>query len=55
MDGIEEQQEPEVSFQIRKKPLANIVSMVIDRATGYYVVDDDGEEIEISDWHWNVI
>lgn len=53
MDGIEDKQEPEVSFQIRKKPLAKIVSMAIDRPTGYYFVDDDGKEIEIGDWYWN--
>ena len=51
MDGIEEER-PKVSFQIRKRPLADIVSMVIDRATGYYVIDDDGKEFEIGDWYW---
>lgn len=53
MEDIEQELEPKVSFQIRKKPLANIVSMVLDRPIGYYVLDDDGNEIDIEDWHPN--
>jgi len=45
---------PKISFHIKKKPLAAIVSMVLDRSIGFYIVDQDGNEIEIGDNYWHI-
>ena len=56
MDVDRARKSPEVSTCVRKKPLAGILSMVLDRLVGFYIVDENGNEIEIEDdfWHWNI-
>ena len=44
---IEEKVVVEAPFKIRKKPLAKIVSMVLNQLVGFYVEDENGNQLEI--------
>lgn len=46
MDPSEEKKVDTLRFQIKKRPLAVIVSMILDKSVGFYIEDEDGNEIE---------
>ena len=52
MDVVSDSKLPEVPVKIRKKPLASIVSLVLERYVGYYLVDKDGNEMSINEAYW---
>lgn len=54
MDVKDQKKLPKVSLKIRKKPLANIVSMVLERYVGYYLIDENGKEMTINEAFWDL-